>query len=104
MSTTTLDRQRTSRDKLFLKGPVKFGWIRRNIPDPASRLIMVAEAFMKMARPEVAELELTAKVWNCAGIDGHDRRARVLKTIDASVENYRVERRPGRTCVLHRNS
>ncbi len=102
MDTATSNRQRTSRDMLFLKGPIKFGWIRRNIPDPTSRLIMVAEAFMQMARPDAAQLELTAKVWNCAGIEGHDRRARILKTIDASVENYRVERRPGRTSVLHR--
>ena len=35
--------QRAKRDAMFLKGPVTFGWIKHNIPDPTSRLILVAE-------------------------------------------------------------
>ena len=61
--------QRAKRDALFLQGPVEFGWIRQNIPDPASRLILVARAFMRMPTPEVSEVTLTAKVWDCAGIE-----------------------------------
>ena len=32
--------QRAKRDAMFLKGPVTFGWIKRSIPDPTSRLIL----------------------------------------------------------------
>ena len=34
--------QRAKRDKLFLLGPIDFGWINENLPDPTSRLIVVA--------------------------------------------------------------
>jgi len=93
---SSAERQRNKRDALFLKGPLTFGWIRQNIPDPTSRLILVAEAFMNMYSPALKSLELSLKVWQCAGIDGPDRRARVLKKIDQKCEGYRVERRVGR--------
>ena len=93
--------QRAKRDALFLKGPVTFGWVKRNIPDPTARLILVAEAFMKMATPKLDSLELSLKVWDCAGIKSHDQRSRVLKKIDQRCEGYWVERRDGRTAVLH---
>jgi len=35
--------QRAKRDKLFLLGPLYFGWINQNLPDPTSRLILVPE-------------------------------------------------------------
>ena len=94
--------QRVKRDAMFLKGPITFGWIKRSIPDPTSRLILVAEAFMKMATPARNSLELSLKVWDCAGIVCHDQRSRVLKKIDQRCEGYWVERRDGRTAVLHR--
>jgi len=84
--------QRAKRDAMFLKGPVTFGWIKRSIPDPTSRLILVAEAFMKMATPALNSLELSLKIWDCAGIESHDQRC----------EGYWVERRDGRTAVLHK--
>ena len=95
-------KQRKTRDNLFLKGPVEFGWIRANIPDPASRLVLVAKAFMNMATPAKTSIELTAKLWDCAGIDGPDRRARVLGKIDKACSGFRIERRPGRTAVIHK--
>jgi hypothetical protein len=94
--------QRAKRDALFLQGPVEFGWIRQNIPDPASRLILVARAFMRIPTPEVSEVTLTAKVWDCAGIESPDQRSRVLKKIDQHCPGYWVERREGRTAVLHK--
>ena len=94
--------QRAKRDAMFLKGPVTFGWIKRSIPDPTSRLILVAEAFMKMATPALNSLELSLKVWDCAGIESHDQRSRILKKIDQRCEGYWVERRNGRTAVLHK--
>ena len=94
--------QRAKRDKLFLKGPVKFGWINQNIPDPTSRLILVARAFMGIPEPQTSKVTLTAMVWDCAGIESHDQRSRVLKKIDQRCEGYWVERRNGRTAVLHK--
>ena len=94
--------QRAKRDALFLKGPVKFGWINQNIPDPTSRLILVARAFMGMTTPKASEVTLTAKVWDCAGIQSPDQRSRVLKKIDQHCPGYWVERRDGRTAVLHK--
>jgi hypothetical protein len=94
--------QRAKRDAMFLKGPVTFGWIKHNIPDPTSRLILVAEAFMKMETPVPNSLELSLKIWDCAGIESHDQRSRVLKKIDQRCEGYWVERREGRIAVLHK--
>ena len=85
---------------MFLLGPIKFGWIKNNIPDPASRLILVAEAFMKMN--SLASIELRRQIWDCAGVDNKDQRARVLTKIDKKVEGYRVEYRQGRVSVLHK--
>ena len=93
--------QRKKRDALFLRGPVTFGWIIENIPDPTSRLILVAQGFMGMSQPKATEVTLTAKVWDCAGIKSHDQRSRVLKKIDQRCQGYWVERREGRTAVLH---
>ena len=94
--------QRVKRDAMFLKGPVTFGWIKRSIPDPTSRLILIAEAFINMHSPALKSLELTLKIWDCAGIKSHDQRSRILKKIDQRCEGYWVERREGRTAVLHK--
>ena len=94
--------QCAKRDAMFLKGPVTFGWIKHSIPDPASILILVAEAYMKMATPALNSLELSLKVWDCAGIESRDQRSRVLKKIDKRCEGYWVERRDGRTALLHK--
>ena len=94
--------QRAKRDAMFLQGPVTFGWIKRSIPDPTSRLILVAEAYMKMITPALKSLDLKHKVWDCAGIMSHDQRSRVLKKIDHRCEGYWIERRNGRTAVLHK--
>ena len=94
--------QRAKRNELFLRGPVQFGWVRQNIPDPTSRLILVAEGFMGMSKPPASEVTLTGKLWNCAGIESADQRSRVLKKIDQRCEDYWVERRSGRTTVLHK--
>ena len=57
---------------------------------------------MKMATPALNSLELSLKVWDCAGIQNHDQRSRVLKKIDQRCEGYWVERCGGRTAVLHK--
>lgn len=102
MDTNHRLEQTRKREALFLQGPVRFGWIKRNIPDPASRLILVAEAFMKMKEPHLDALELRQQVWDCAGIAGKDRRSRVLAKIDKSVTGYTVERKTGGVATLRR--
>ena len=98
---TPRQKQRAKRDKLFLKGPLRFGSIRKYIPDPTSRLILVAEAFRTMGNTTLRPtIELTEKVWDCAGINDRNMRSRVLKNIDAKLKDYVVERRTGRTAVL----
>ena len=90
--------QREKRDRYFLKGPLPFGWVRANIPDPASRLILIAKAFMDMnGAPECV---LSAKVWDCAGIAGKDSRRRVLRKIRNSTETFAVCNRTGRPSIL----
>ena len=83
------DIQRKKRDKLFLKGPIYFGWIRQNIKDPTARLLLVARAFMDME--EKTHYTLTLKVWDCAGINDKSRRTRVLQNIRKDVKDYSVE-------------
>lgn len=95
--------QRAKRDAMFQQGPVTFEWIKQSIPDPTSRLILVAEAYMKMASPSLKFLELKLKVWDCAGVGSHDQRSRVLKKNDQRCEGYWVERRDGRTTLLHKS-
>ncbi len=93
--------QRAKRDEMFLRGPVYFGWIRQNIPDPTSRLILVAQGFMGMSQPAASKIVLAEKIWDCAGVESHDQRSRVFKKIDRNCSGYWVERRRGRTSVLH---
>ena len=95
------DAQIKKRDKLFLRGPIYFGWIRQNIADPTARLLLVARGYMNMSKPIKTYLELTLKEWDSAGINDRSKRTRVLKNIDKYVKDYWVERRPGRTVVLH---
>ena len=94
--------QRDKRDRYFLKGPLYFGWVRQNIPDPASRLILMAQAFMDMDRSR--ECVLSAKVWDCACIVGKDARRRVLQKIRNSAIEFRVCTRPGRPALLQKPS
>ena len=90
--------QRKKRDNYFLKGPVHFGWIRHNIPDPTSRLILVAQAFMLMQKCE--SIILSLKIWACADIQSSDVRVTVLKKIRKNCEDFEVETRKGKTSVL----
>ena len=102
MATDRRREQASKRDALFLQGPVRFGWIKLNIPETASRLVLVAEAFMKMKTPTLDALELRKQVWDCAGISGKDRRSRVLAKIDENVPGYTVERKAGGVATLRR--
>ena len=93
--------QREKRDLYFLKGPLYFGWVRQNIPDPASRLILIARAFMDMDGSR--ECVLSAKVWDCAWIVGKDARRRVLRKLRNSNIEFRICARPGRPALLQKN-
>ena len=90
--------RREKRDRYFIKGPLPFPWVRENIPNPTSRLILVAKAFMDMERRN--EVALSRKIWDCAGIPGSSQRRHVLERIRTSVSGYRVIPRRGRTSLL----
>mgnify|MGYP004256973533 CR=1 FL=1 len=94
--------QQHKRSKYFLKGPLLFEWICENIPDPASRVILVARAFMDMESTNA--YPLTRKVWDCAGVEGKDRRRRTLDRIRRSTLGYTVITRPGRPSILRQAS
>ena len=77
LSATSLDRknqQQRKRDLLFVK--LSFLSIRQIIPDPASRVVLIAKAFMDM--DQSSECVLGRKVWDCAGVITPDQRRRVL--------------------------
>jgi hypothetical protein len=88
------------RDQYFLGGPISFTWIRNNIPDPTSRVVLVTQAFMDMSRSD--EWPLTAKIWDCAGITNRDQRRRVLARLRTIRGNYEIEDRVGRPSVLRK--
>ena len=96
------EARRRKRSSYFLKGPLPFLWIRENIPDPASRVILVARAFMDMENTNA--YPLTRKVWDCAGVEGKDRRRRILDKICRSTLGYTVITRPGRPSILRQAS
>ena len=100
LSRTRHQAQRQKRRDYFLMGPIRFGWIIDNIPDPASRLILVVRAFMEMNKTH--ECVLTTQVWDCSGIEGADRRSRVLQRVRQYVADYDVIDRPGRPSVLRK--
>ena len=92
------EAQREKRREYFLKGPVRFGWILNNIPDPTSRVILVVRAFMDMEGSR--ECVLSKKIWDCAGITDRYQRRRVLERIRGHGGDYRVVGRTGRPSVL----
>ncbi len=94
--------QRAKRDAAVPKRAIKFGWINQNYTRSNIRLILVATGVYGNIRTPKPEVTLTAMVWDCAGIESPDQRSRVLKKIDQRCEGYWVERRDGRTAVLHK--
>ncbi len=101
LSAQSAQRRKTQSEKrgsYFLKGPVRFSWIIANIPDPTSRLILVARAFMDMEGRD--ECVLSQKVWACANISGKDQRRRVLGKIAKFSSDYQIDSRSGRASVL----
>lgn len=91
-------RQRERRKGLFLAGPIPFGWILANIPDPASRLTLVARAYMDMEK--VTALALSRKIWASANIVGKDARHRVLRKLGAQQGDFEVVSQPGKCTLL----
>ncbi len=92
------EAQRNKRREYYLKGPVSFGWIRDNIPDRTSRVILVARAFMDMDGSR--ERVLSKKIRECAGVTDRDQWHRVLARIRKNGGDYRVIDRIGRPSVI----
>lgn len=95
------ETQQVKRGRYFVKGPIPFAWVCENIPDPTSRLILVAKAFMDMEQK--SECALSRKVWACAGVYNKDQRRRVLQKIRTAIGGYTVLNRKGRPSVLRRS-
>ena len=101
LSTTSLGRkeqQKRKRDSLFVK--LSFLSIRQTIPDPASRVVLIAKAFMDMDQSK--ECPLGKKVWDCAGVTTPDQRRRVLARLRKHDSQFQIKDRPGRSSVLFR--
>ncbi len=99
-TSTTIKRYKKTRQKqrkLFLKGPIEFAWIQDNIPDPTSRVLLVARAFMDMNGEN--QCVLKAQIWGHAGIANPDQRRRVLAKLRKCTD-YEVIDRSGRPSVL----
>jgi hypothetical protein len=97
-STERHQARRQRRDQYFLMGPLDFGWIRRNVPDPSSRVVLVARAFMDMTGSN--ECVLNGKTWDCAGVIGRYRRRRVLARLRGVGGDYAIIDRKGRPSVM----
>jgi hypothetical protein len=100
LSTTSKTRkivQDRKRSQYFLKGPLSFDYIRRMIPDPTSRVILVARAFADMELENLCVL--SGKIWSCAVV-GMSQRRRVLAQLRKMSPDLRVQDRIGRASVL----
>ena len=87
-----------ARDQLFLKGPVTFNWMCSHLPDAASRLILVARAFVAME--DSPRIKLTRKHWECAGITDKDTRSRVIAKIRRECPDILLDTRQGRCTYI----
>ena len=99
LSASSVERktaQLLKRDSLFVK--LSFKSICQIIPDPASRVVLVAKAFMDMERSN--ECVLGKKVWDCAGVINRDQRRRVLTKLRKPNPQIQITDRQGRSSVL----
>ncbi len=90
--------QERKRGQYFVRGPLKFEFINNVIPDPTSRVVLIAIAFMDMGGSN--KCVLSSKVWMCAGIHTTDLRRRVLKRLRACSPTLEVIDRKGRSSML----
>jgi hypothetical protein len=91
------DAQRNKRDSYFVKGPLTFKFIGQAIPDPASRVVLVAKAFADMANSK--ECVLGKKTWESAGVTSPDQRRRILVRL-RNLPILRIMDRRGRPSVI----
>lgn len=95
------EARRTTRDQkrgqYFLKGPLSFDFIRRMIPDPTSRVILVSRAFADMRFEN--KCVLSTKIWTCAEVGANQRRL-VLARLRKMSPELAVRDRIGRASVL----
>jgi hypothetical protein len=89
--------QERKRRQYFLKGPLSFDFIRQVIPDPTSRVILVARAFADMQSGD--DCTLSKKIWDCAEVGANQRRL-VLARLRKMSPALKVQDRIGRTSVL----
>ena len=91
------DAQRGKRRRYFVKRPLTFEFILRAIPDPTSRVVLVAKAFTDMNNS--GECVLRQRVWECAGVKTPDHRRRILARL-RKLPALRIIDRLGRPSVV----
>mgnify|MGYP007072247243 CR=1 FL=1 len=91
--TTKADHSRQKRrDERFLKGPVRFTWIRKNIPCPASRLLLILRAYTDMQTS--TQIKVGTAVLKDAGISNRQAAYRAIRKLE-SAGSLAVHRKPG---------
>ena len=101
LSSTSQQRQvarQKAQDRLFLKGPITFLWMRSHIPDATSRLILIARAFVDIE--DSPRIKLTRKHWECAGITDKDTRSRVIAKIRRECPGILLDAKQGRCTYI----
>jgi hypothetical protein len=103
LSSISIERHQArqkKRDRYFLKSSITFEWIRANIPDAASRAVLIAQAFMDMNGS--SECPLNAKLWEAVGVTDRYQRRRVLARLRGIGGDYEIVDRPGRPSLMRR--
>lgn len=90
------DQQQLKRDSLFVR--LSFLHIRQMVPDPTSRVVLIAKAFIDMEHSN--ECVLGRKIWECAGVRTPHQRRRVLARLRKSSPNLQIKDRTGRPSIL----
>ncbi len=90
--------QKAQRDRLFLKGPIPLSWLREVVPDPTSRLILIAKAFADMQRGKT--VKLTRRVWEAAAIFDKDTKSRVISKLRNETALIEVDSQQGRCSII----
>ena len=93
-------KRKQPKAELFLKGPIRFDWIRQNVQCPPDRLLLVLRAYGDMLRTR--ELKLTAGMLRDAGIDDRKAGYRALHRLEAN-GSLTASRNCGRRPIVRLN-
>lgn len=93
--------QEPKQKSLFLKGPIPLSWVRKSIPDPTSRLLLVLRAYSDMQRAEW--FKVSKEIEREAGLKYRKAVHRALKQLE-DAGAVKVIRKPGRRPTVKVNA